>query len=184
MVVAAAPVGITWRGDGEATATTRQRRGNRSCRHRHCPFHGPQTSPTLVAVLRRHRHRSPATIVAVAIATSSPATLITVAIALATLTLALFVSRQPCHRRHQPRRRRCRHHRHRPCRLVAVNCLPPSLPSLLPPKPSISSLHSTFVTKARHPPPLSPLPSLCHRHPFGHMLPSLVDCFVLTFNVG
>jgi hypothetical protein len=29
--------------------------------------------------------------------------------------------------------------------LVATNCLPPLLPSLFPPKPSLSSLHSTLV---------------------------------------
>jgi hypothetical protein len=77
--------------------------------------------------------------------------------------------------------------------LVAVNRLAPLLPSLLPPKPSLSSSHSTlvanaiacFITRAlfvtRHPFP--------HRHHlaaltlFSHMLLSLVDCFVFTFNV-
>jgi hypothetical protein len=32
--------------------------------------------------------------------------------------------------------------------LVAVNRLPPSLPSLLPPKPSLSSSHSTLVANS------------------------------------
>jgi hypothetical protein len=78
--------------------------------------------------------------------------------------------------------------------LVAINHLPPSLPSLLPTKPLLSSLQSTLVANAiarftplalfvTHP-PLSPSPSPCRPQPFCHMLPLLVDCFVLTFNVG
>jgi hypothetical protein len=81
--------------------------------------------------------------------------------------------------------------------LVTVNRLPHLLPSLLLPKPSLSLSHdSTLAANTitrfmlhpsrplRHPPPLSPSPSSCRPHPFRHMLLSLVDCFVFTFNVG
>jgi len=86
---------------------------------------------------------------------------ITVNIALATLTLALFVTRQP-----------------RPVAithiiaitvviaLVAVNCLPPSFPLLLPPKPLLSLSHSTLVANsiAR----FIPLTLFVTRHPYSH----------------
>jgi hypothetical protein len=128
------------------------------CRHHHHhPLHR-----------HRHRHRSPATIVAVAIALAavaiaslSPATLITVAIALATsplpssspvslvtitithvITVAVAIT------------------------LVTINRLPPSLPSLLPPTPSISLSHSTLVanTITR----FTPLTLFVTRHPYPH----------------
>jgi hypothetical protein len=50
--------------------------------------------------------------------------------------------------------------------LVAVNCLPPLLPSLLPPKPSLSSLHSTLVANAiAH---FIPLALFVTHHPYLH----------------
>jgi hypothetical protein len=50
--------------------------------------------------------------------------------------------------------------------LVIINHLPPSLPSLLPPKPFLSSLHSTLVTNtiAR----FIPLALFVTRHPYPH----------------
>jgi hypothetical protein len=78
--------------------------------------------------------------------------------------------------------------------LVAVNRLAPLLPSLLPPKPSLSSSHSTLVANAIA--RFIPLALFVTRHPyphshhlatltlFSHMLLPLVDCFIFTFNVG
>ena len=50
--------------------------------------------------------------------------------------------------------------------LVAVNRLPPSLPSLLPPKPSLSLLHSTLVANAIA--RFIPLALFVTRHPYPH----------------
>jgi hypothetical protein len=50
--------------------------------------------------------------------------------------------------------------------LVAVNCLSPSLPLLLPPKPSLSSLHPTLVANAIA--RFIPLALFVTRHPYPH----------------
>jgi len=50
--------------------------------------------------------------------------------------------------------------------LVAVNHLPPSLPSLLPPKPSLSSLHSTLIANAIA--RFIPVALFTTRHPYPH----------------
>jgi hypothetical protein len=50
--------------------------------------------------------------------------------------------------------------------LVAVNRLPPSLPSLLPTKPSLSSSHSTLVANAIT--RFIPLALFVTRHPYPH----------------
>jgi hypothetical protein len=50
--------------------------------------------------------------------------------------------------------------------LVAVNCLPPSLPSLFPPKPSLSLSHSTLVANAIT--RFIPLALFVTRHPYPH----------------
>jgi hypothetical protein len=154
------------------------------CRHHHHPLHC-------------HRHPSPATIVAVTIALATiaiasllPATLITVTIALATLTLALFVTRQPRHHCHHPRRRR--HHCHRPCcrqspaTLVAIALAAKAIALFVTLHTCCQRHHPLHPPHPlRHPPPLSPpSPSLCRPHPLRHMLPLLVDCFFFTFIVG
>jgi len=117
------------------------------------PSPSPSSSPS--PLLPRHH------LAAVGIASLPPATLITIAIALATLTLALFVARQP------------RHHHHRPAvaitiaiALVAINHLPPSLPLLLPPKPLLSSSHSTLVDNAIA--RFIPLTLFVTLHPYPH----------------
>jgi hypothetical protein len=50
--------------------------------------------------------------------------------------------------------------------LVAVNRLPPSLPSLLPPKPSLSLSHSTLVANAIA--RFTPLALSVTRHPYPY----------------
>ena len=123
-----------------------------------------------------YRHCSPATIVAVdivlaavAIASSSPITLIAVTISLATLTLALFVARQPRHRRHHPRRRRhCRHRpysRQSPANLVAI-ALAKAIILFVTLHPRCQRHHPLHPScPLHHPPPLSPSPLSCCPHP-------------------
>jgi hypothetical protein len=50
--------------------------------------------------------------------------------------------------------------------LVAVNRLPPSLPSLLLPKPLLSSLHSTLIANAIA--RFTPLTLFVAHHPYRH----------------
>jgi hypothetical protein len=54
--------------------------------------------------------------------------------------------------------------------LVTVNCLPPSLPSLLPPKPSLSLSHSTLDANAITHFIALVLFVTCHPYPHRHHL--------------
>jgi hypothetical protein len=117
--------------------------------------------------LRHHRHHFPATIVAVAIAlaavaipSSSPTTIIiTVAIALATLTLASSPPSLVTTITHVVNVAVT-------IALVAVNLLPSSLPLLLLPKRSLSSLHPNLVANAIA--RFIPLALFVTRHPYPH----------------
>jgi hypothetical protein len=64
--------------------------------------------------------------------------------------------------------------------LVAVNRLPPSLPTLLPPKPSLSLSHSTLVANAiARFIPLA-LFVTCHHYPHRHRLAALTLFFTCS----